>query len=203
MHSVLSSPGGRERWRPVERWEWDRPINKEGMLRESHSSQAVTRFRRGVHQSLDLWSTLPVPLDMRCGGHVISLGPLRGPRACVGYRRGKHFIHRQQRYCGPHATACLGYVEERESGRQMNIVGRQAAAQTTASDGLARSFFFLLHGFVSTRYQNVELVFIAHEERWEFVNGAIVGKKSSYFLRSGRIGPGSGALCPTERWANS
>ena len=45
---------------------------------------------------------------------------------------------------------------------QMNIVGRQAAAQTTASDGLARSFFFLLHGFVSTRYQNVELVFIAH-----------------------------------------
>ena len=27
---------------------------------------------------------------------------------------------------------------------------------------LARSFFFLLHGFVSTRYQNVELVFIAH-----------------------------------------
>ncbi len=27
---------------------------------------------------------------------------------------------------------------------------------------LARSFFFLLHGFVSTKYQNVELVFIAH-----------------------------------------
>ncbi len=49
-----------------------------------------------------------------------------------------------------------------ESNAVVVCIMDTSASMDTMKKYLARSFFFLLHGFVSTKYQNVELVFIAH-----------------------------------------
>ena len=61
-----------------------------------------------------------------------------------------------------------------------------SGSMDTMKKYLARSFFFLLYQFISTRYRNVEIVFIAHHtEAYEVTEEASQARTVPARARSG------------------
>jgi uncharacterized protein len=78
--------------------------------------------------------------------------------------------------------------KRRESNAVVVCIMDTSGSMDTIKKYLARSFFFLLYRFVSTRYQNVEIVFVAHHTEAREVSEAEFfhkGESGGTFISSG------------------
>ncbi len=136
------------------------PDMERKILREVESDRIAKRkgYRRsGVRVHLDRRRTAKARIRRRIAT-TRAAGPLAAPRAALGDPAEERFPFRRE------DLTYKRLVEDtrEESNAVVLCVMDTSGSMDSMKKYLARSFFFLLYQFVSTKYQNVEIVFIGH-----------------------------------------